>query len=95
MAGKNFASKSRKPTLSGMLKGADNVYMTNKNIVITKVKTVPDKYGGSSVISTKKYVPKTANTMAIVNREMGSVLKKTTSTSRTYPSKLREVKKSK
>lgn len=65
----------KKTTFKSMLNSADDIYLTDKHIAVTKVSTNYDKIGNYTYIKKCKYVPRTVNTMRILNAEVGLVRK--------------------
>lgn len=65
----------KKQTFLQMLRGADDIYLTDKSIAVTRVATGYDKRGQYTITETRKYVPRTEKTMSILSKEVGRVRK--------------------
>ncbi len=68
-----MAKKRR--TFSTMLKNANDIYLTDKSIAVTRVVSKYDKRGQWTCTETRKYVPRTKKTMGILSKVVGRVRK--------------------
>lgn len=68
-------AKRKGQTFSQMLETADDIYLTDKSIAVTRVTNRYDKRGQLTCTETRKYVPRTEKTMGILSKVVGRVRK--------------------